>query len=294
MRRHRYRRWRALPPVQFADATPRGARHERRAAVGRDLGGRGGGTARADAPAAGRARLRYRRARARPGLRRGLERSAARDAGPGFTAANLAERGRITGYTLDYVLPNAIVPQKRPMLLAVQTIVERYRDRAAAAHGLSFWRGVTRRRSGVYSGAVTVGLSVFRARVANGSFAFELSYRRVGTGALPRRRHRLPVRTAAGCSVRERHRLNGLRARTLDLADHLAIRIRRVLAGQIHSSPLIPGAEGEVGVACVDGLAGAGWCPLGVLSVASSVPTSSPRRGTRSSQTPSPGAVGHC
>ena len=162
--------------------------------------------------------------------------SAARDAGPGFTAANLAERGRITGYTLDYVLPNATVPQRRYRLLGVQTIVERYRDPAAAARGLSFWRGVTRRRSGVYAGGVTVGLSVFRARVGNGSFAFELSYRRVGqalyhVGDIVFRSGRL-----LGAVFVSATDVNGLRARTLDLADHLAIRIRRVLAGQIHSS----------------------------------------------------------
>jgi hypothetical protein len=163
--------------------------------------------------------------------------AAARDAGPGSTAASLAKRGRITGYTLDYVLPDATVPKKRPTLLAVQTIVERYRDRAAAAQGLSFWRRVTRRRSGVYSGGVTVGLSGFRAHVGNGDFAFELSYRRVGqalyyVGDIVFRSGELLG--AAFVSATDR---TGLRARTLDLADHLAIRIRRVLERQIHSSP---------------------------------------------------------
>ncbi|MGH2849259.1 MAG: hypothetical protein ACRDLP_01440 [Solirubrobacteraceae bacterium] len=160
--------------------------------------------------------------------------SAARDAAPGFTAANLADRGRITGYTLDYVLPNATVPQKRHRLLGVQTIAERYRDAAAAVGGLSFWRGVTRRRSGAYAAGVTVGVSAFAARVGNGCFAFELSYRRVGqalyyVGDIVFRSG--PLLGAVFVSATD---ATGLRARTLDLADQLAIRIRRVLAGQIH------------------------------------------------------------
>jgi hypothetical protein len=162
--------------------------------------------------------------------------SAARDAGPGFTAANLAKRGRITGYTLDYVIPNATVPEKRDRLLGVQTIVERYRNPPAATRGLSFWRGVTRKRSGAYAGGVTVAVSAFRARVANGSFAFELSYRRVGqalyyVGDIVFRSG--PLLGAVFVSATD---AAGLRARTLHLADHLAIRIKRVLAGQIHSS----------------------------------------------------------
>jgi hypothetical protein len=35
----------------------------------------------------------------------------------------------------------------------------------------------------------------------------------------------------------------GLRTRTLHLADSLASRIRRVLAGQIHASPVLPPAR---------------------------------------------------
>ena len=44
---------------------------------------------------------------------------AAQDAGDGITAADLAKRGRITGYALDYVVPNATLPQTRHALLAI-------------------------------------------------------------------------------------------------------------------------------------------------------------------------------
>jgi hypothetical protein len=160
---------------------------------------------------------------------------AARDAGHGVTAADLAKRGRITGYALDYVVPNAIVPQKRRAVLGVKTIAELYRDRATAARGLAFWRGVTRRLSGRQANGVTVAASAFLAHVGDGSFAFELSYRRAGqplyyVGDVVFQTSRLlgAVFVSATDGI-------GLRARTLQLAGSLATRIARVLADPIHA-----------------------------------------------------------
>jgi hypothetical protein len=160
---------------------------------------------------------------------------AARDAGHGFTAADLAKRGRITGYTLDFVLPNATVPRARHALLGVQTMAELYRGRATAARGLGFWGGVTRTLSGRRADGVAVAVSAFPARVGDGSFAFEIAYRHTGqplfyVGDVVFRSGRLLgavfVSTTDGI---------GLRARTLQLAERLASRIRHVVAGQIHA-----------------------------------------------------------
>jgi hypothetical protein len=161
---------------------------------------------------------------------------AARDAGKGFTAADLAKRGRITGYALDYILPNATVPQTRHALLGVRTIAELYRGRMTATRGLDFWRGVTRRLSGSHGNGVTVAVSSFRAGIAVPAFAFELTYR-----------HRAQPLYYVGDVVFRTGRLLGavfvsatdgigLRARTLHLADSLAGRIRRVVAGRAHGS----------------------------------------------------------
>src|SRR5215469_13509223 len=103
--------------------------------------------------------------------------AAADNAGHGLTGSDLARQGRTTGYTLDYVLPHASVPQARHELLGVQTIAELYRNRATATRGLAFWRSVTRKRAGLQPNGVTVAVSAFRARVGDGSFAFELTYR---------------------------------------------------------------------------------------------------------------------
>jgi hypothetical protein len=162
---------------------------------------------------------------------------AAGNAGHGFTAADLAGRGRITGYTLDYRLPNATVPQTRHELLGVKTIAELYRDGTTATRGLAFWRRLTRERTAFPNG-ITVAASPFRARVGSGSFAFELTYRDAGP----------PLYYVGDVVFRSGSVLGavfvtstddrGLRARTLHLADDLARRIRPVLAGQIHASPV--------------------------------------------------------
>jgi hypothetical protein len=157
--------------------------------------------------------------------------SAAQDAGAGFTAADLANDGRITGYQLDYALPNATVPQQRPELLGVRTIAELYRDPVKATRGLAFWRGVTRKRSGPQANGITVTVSPFRATVGGGAFAFELTYRHTGQ----------PLYYVSDIVFRSGRLLGavfvsatdhvGLRARTLRLADTLASRINRVPAG---------------------------------------------------------------
>jgi hypothetical protein len=168
---------------------------------------------------------------------------AAQDAGHGYTAADLAKRGRITGYALDYVLPKTTLPQTRHALLGVHTIAELYSDRATATRGLGFWRGVTRRLSTSHSSGVTVAVSVFRARVGEGSFAFELTYRYRGqplyyVGDVVFRSGRL-----LGAVFVSATDVTGLRTRTLELADRLAGRIKRVLAGQIHAAPVLARAR---------------------------------------------------
>jgi hypothetical protein len=162
---------------------------------------------------------------------------AARDAGSGFTAADLAKQGRVTGYTLDFVLPNATVPQARHELLAVKTIAELYRDPATATRGLAFWRRVTQERTGPQPNGVTIAVSAFRARPGNGSFAFELTYRKAGlplyyVGDVVFRSGRLLGAVFVGATDDI-----GLRTRTLHLADSLARRIRRVRAAETHASP---------------------------------------------------------
>ena len=78
-----------------------------------------------------------------------------------------------------------------------------------------------------------MAVSPFGTRVGNGSFAFELTYRTAG-----------PPFAYVGDVVFRLGRLLGavfvsatddiwLRSRTLELADKLAARMRRVLAGQI-------------------------------------------------------------
>jgi hypothetical protein len=165
---------------------------------------------------------------------------AARDAGHGFTAADLAKRGRVTGYALDYVLPNATVPQTRHALLDVRTIAELYRGRATATRGLAFWRRVTGELAGPHADGITVAISAFRARVGEGSFCYELTYRQAGkplyyVGDIVFRSGRL-----LGAVFMSATDASGLRTRTLRLADNLASRIKRVLAGQIHTSRARP------------------------------------------------------
>jgi hypothetical protein len=162
---------------------------------------------------------------------------AAKTAGNGFTAATLAKLGRISGYTLDYRLPNATVPQTRHELLGVQTIAELYSSRTTATRGLAFWRRLTRKRT-VFPNGITVAASPFQARVGNASFAFELTYRESG----------LPLYFVGDVVFRSGSLLGavfvsatderGLRMRTLQLADALESRMKGVLAGQIHAAPV--------------------------------------------------------
>ncbi len=154
---------------------------------------------------------------------------AARHAGGGATGAELARAGRITGYTLDYARPGTGATGS---LLGVQTIAELYRGGAAATKGLAFWRGATRALNATETNGVTIGLTPFGARVGEGAFAFELTYRRGGkpvfyvgdvvfrTGAL------------LGAVFVTAADEAGLRARTVDLARRLATRIDRVVAGK--------------------------------------------------------------
>jgi hypothetical protein len=162
---------------------------------------------------------------------------AAGTAGNGFTAADLAKLGRVTGYTLDYRLPNITVPQARHELLGVKTIAELYSNRTTATRGLAFWRDLTRKRKAFPNG-ITVAASPFQGRVGNGSFAFELTYRDSGP----------PLYYVGDVVFRSGSLLGavfvsatddrGLRMRTLHLADSLASRIKRVLAGRIRASPV--------------------------------------------------------
>ena len=162
---------------------------------------------------------------------------AARTAGNGFTAADLAKRGRVTGYTLEYRLPNITVPQTRHELLGVQTIAELYSNRTTAARGLAFWRRLTRKRTAFPNG-ITIAASPFHARVGDASFAFELTYRDSGqplyyVGDVVFRSGDL-----LGAVFVSATDTRGLRARTVHLAHDLARRMKRVLAGRIHASPV--------------------------------------------------------
>jgi hypothetical protein len=163
---------------------------------------------------------------------------AARKAGGGTTAAELASYGRVTGYTLDYDRPAAIALRSAHALLEVQTIAELYRDESAATKGLAFWRGVTRALEGSEANGVSVGLVPFEARVGDGAFAFELTYTLAGrllfyTGDVVFRTGDLlgAVFVTATDDA-------GLRARTAGLADELEARMQHVLAGKIHGPPV--------------------------------------------------------
>jgi hypothetical protein len=101
---------------------------------------------------------------------------AARNAGHGVTAADLARQGRITGYTLDWQATGT-TPHT---LLGVQTIAELYRSAGAAARGLGFWGDVTKRLARTRQNGVTISLAPFEARVGDGSYAFVLTYRLTG------------------------------------------------------------------------------------------------------------------
>ncbi|HEY1775778.1 MAG TPA: hypothetical protein VGG41_06430 [Solirubrobacteraceae bacterium] len=157
---------------------------------------------------------------------------AAHDAGHGYTAADLTRLGRITGYELDYVLPNASVPQTQRRLLGVQTIAELYRDRATAQGGLTFWSGVTRRLSGHQANGDSVAVAAFQAHVGDGSFAYELTYRQRGQTLYDVGDIVFRSGSLLGAVFVSATDAAGLRTRTLQLAHNLVSRMKRVQARQ--------------------------------------------------------------
>src|SRR5690349_9255494 len=98
---------------------------------------------------------------------------AARNAGGGTTAADLARQGRVNGYILDYTA-QGIAPQK---LLGVETIAELYRSPLTATRGLAFWRNVTKRLGGTTQHGEAISMVPFAAPVGDGAYAFELTYK---------------------------------------------------------------------------------------------------------------------
>ena len=157
--------------------------------------------------------------------------NAAKNAGPGFTAADLSKQGRITGYRLDYYDANGARAQGA--LIAVETIAELYQSPAAATTGLSFWRSVTKRLHGSVQNGVTIDVRAFPARVEDGTFAFQLAYSvggrtvsYVGDVVFRSGSYLGAVFVTATDEI-------GLRSRTVALAGKLAARIHGVLAGKI-------------------------------------------------------------
>ena len=158
---------------------------------------------------------------------------AARHAGPGVTAAQLASAGRITGYTRDYQRPPTVVPLAGRALLEIQTIAEQYRDRDSARRGLAFWRAVTQALTTRVENGISTRAVPFDARVADGTFAFELTYIRAGR----------PVAYVGDVVFRTGSLLGavfvtttdraGLHARTVALARKLATRMQLAQAGKI-------------------------------------------------------------
>ena len=167
---------------------------------------------------------------------------AARHAGGGVTAADLSRYGRITGYTLDYDHPPASALRAGNTLLEVQTIAELYRDGAAAARGLTFWRGVTGAEAAGSTNGVSVGLVAFKARVGDGRFAFELTSTLPGSARLYVGDIVFRLGDLLGAVFVTATQDSGLRARTARLADAFAARIERVILGKIHEPPVaVPG-----------------------------------------------------
>jgi len=156
--------------------------------------------------------------------------SAARNAGPGVTAGDLARQGRVTGYTLDYVAPGPLPAAET--LLGVQTIAELYRDRASATGGLAFWRGVTRRLAGSGPNGIAVAVSSFTAAVGDGAFGFELRYSLGGRTLAYVGDVVFRTGSMLGAVFVTATNETGLRDRTVSLAEKLLARIRAVLSGR--------------------------------------------------------------
>ena len=163
---------------------------------------------------------------------------AARHAGGGVTAADLSSYGRITGYTLDYGYPAASELRAAQGLVGVQTIAELYRGEPAATKGLAFWRDVTRAETASKVNGVSVGVKPFKARVGDGTFAFELTYTLAGKPRFYVGDVVFRIGDLLGAVFVTATDDAGLRARTVGLANKLAARIRQVLAGKIHGPPV--------------------------------------------------------
>ena len=159
--------------------------------------------------------------------------AAARNAGAGYTAKDLARAGRVTGFTLDFARTVARLAPGSGTLLEVQSIAELYRDAPAASKGLVFWRGVTTALERRTVDGVAVSLAPFAADVADGAFAYELTYSR----------SHVPLAYVGDVVFRSGDLLGavfvtttgrgGLETRTVDLARTLAARMHAVLAGEI-------------------------------------------------------------
>ena len=158
---------------------------------------------------------------------------AARHAGDGFTAADLARAGRITGYTLDYARPGMSRLNAAHPLVEVQTIAELYRDEARATKGLAFWRSVTRVLAAGKPNGFTVVVSPFAARVGDGAFAFELTLWRGGKPRLYVGDIVFRTGDLLGAVFVTVTHDAGLRARSIELAGKLSARIQRVAAGKV-------------------------------------------------------------
>ena len=156
---------------------------------------------------------------------------AAKNAGAGVTAADLARQGRITGYLRDY--HDAAPHYSLGRLIGVESIAELYRSRATAAAGLSFWLGVNKRLHGSVGRGVTIVSRPFVAHIDDGAFAFELTYRLNGRTVSYVGDVVFRTGSYLGAVFVTAIDKTGLRARTVALAEKLAARIHGVLAGKI-------------------------------------------------------------
>jgi|SRR5579862_6328091 len=157
--------------------------------------------------------------------------SAARNAGGGVTAADLARQGRITGYTLDYKTAGPL--PAHGSLLGVQTIAELYRSKEAATRGLAFWRGVTQRLAGPSQNGTAISVTPLDVRLGDGAFSFELRYSLHGRTLGYVGDVVLRTGSMLGAVFVTATGETGLRVRTITLAEKLLARIHAVLAGTI-------------------------------------------------------------
>jgi hypothetical protein len=164
---------------------------------------------------------------------------AARHAGGGVTAAELARGGRISGYTLDFVAPPDAL-HVGPALLEVQTIAELYRGAAAASKGLAFWRAVTAAIDRTSTSNLAVSEVPFGTRLADGAYGFVLTYTVAGKpvarlGDVVFRTGRLLGAVFVTATTEA-----GLRARTVALARTLEARMKQVRSGKIRARTSSP------------------------------------------------------